>query len=539
MLMSSIAVQRWVVSAPLWLLALLIFAPIIFLLSSWWNVDTELWRHLWDTQLLGLVVNTLILLFGVGVGVTVIGVGLAWLTALCDFPGRRFFDWALILPLAVPAYVLAFVALGIFDFGGPAQSLLRQFGMTGYFDIRGPVTVVTVMTLVLYPYVYLLARSAFLSQGTELLDVAQTLGVGRRSAFFRVAIPAARPGIVAGVSLALMEALADFGAVAIFGFDTFTTAIYKSWYSLFSLHTAAQLASLLLLFVVLTVFTERGMRSRITKLPSSHRQAPRQRIVLGRFWGGFATISASLVVVCAVFIPLWQLSSWVFGAFSEVALIDFYELALRTIGLGILAALCIVPLAMFSAFTCRRANITFLPEVMGLGYALPGSVLAVGIMLCLAMADQVRVSAGEIFGFSWSPVFLGSLFGMLVAYLIRFFRPGYGAIDSAMSRVKPSYLEAGALMGVNRTRRFLGISLPLILPGVLTASLIVFVDVIKEMPASLLLRPFGWDTLAIKIYELTSEGEWQRAALPSLFLVLVSFAPVILLIRQSRRHSNV
>ena len=509
--------------------------PLVFLVKSWWQVDNELWQHLRDTQLLGLIKNTLILVVGVGIGVSLLGVSFAWLTAVCEFPGRKFFDWALMLPLAVPAYVLAFVVLGVFDFGGAAQSTLRSMGMQGYLDVRSPFTVVCVMILVLYPYVYLLARAAFLAQGTELLDVARTLGHGPFSAFFRVVLPAARPAIVAGVSLALMEALADFGAVSVFGFNTFTTAIYKSWLSLFSIETAAQLATLLLLFVILAMASERYFRPRNAGQVSVSQARDRLKLSGGRAW--VATLSCVMVFLLAVAIPFLQLLVWSLDNLAYLLAPEFGELILTTFSLGAFAAIIVLVLALPFAMGVRRTRSELLPEVSGLGYAIPGSVLAVGIMSLLATLDQFWVWMGQVFGLGLKPLFLGSLLGLLFAYVVRFFRPGYSALASGLSSIKNSYIESAMIMGVPQKRIFLGISLPLLMPGFLTGALIVFVDVIKEMPASLLLRPFGWDTLAIKIYELTSEGEWQRAGLAALVLVLVSMIPVALLIRQSRVSS--
>lgn len=528
----------WLWNLPLWLVCALVLLPLGFIVQTWLHVDTEIWRHLWETQLLELFRNTLFLLIGVGVGVTLLGVTLAWLTAVCDFPGRKLFDWALILPLAIPAYVLAFVTLGTFDFGGTAQTVLRSLGVSTYIDVRGPAMVVTVMTLVLYPYVYLLARAAFLSQGTELLEVSRALGMTPVRGFFRVVIPAARPALVAGISLALMETLADFGAVSIFGFDTFTTAIYKSWISLFSLETAAQLASLLLLFVILAIFTELHFR------PDSASQNLEARTVNRFKLNGakaiFATGLCLLVLLCSVFIPLVQLAVWTFDNLAYALDSNFLWLTLRTFSLGLMAAALVICLALPSAFAMRNKNKSHaMAEVAGLGYAIPGSILAIGIMFALAIADSIWVWVGQGIGQNYQPFLLPSLAGLLLAYLIRFFRPGYSSVVSGVRRVSKVYIESASLLGLNSVRIFFTVSLPLMMPGILTGALIVFVDVIKEMPASLLLRPFGWDTLAIKIYELTSEGEWQRAGLPALVLVLVSLVPVILLIRQSRRASAV
>lgn len=521
---------------PLGLLCLVVALPILSLLKTWAQVDADIWQHLWQTQLLGLISNTLVLVVGVAIGVTLLGVSLAWLTAACDFPGRKVFDWALILPLAIPAYVLAFVVLGVFDFGGVVQNLLRQSGLVNYLDVRNAFTVICVMTAVLYPYVYLLARAAFLAQGPELLEIARSLGMRPLPAFFRVVLPAVRPAIIAGVSLALMETLADFGAVSIFGFDTFTTAIYKSWYSLFSLETAAQLASLLLLFVILTLMTERYFRPRHQLDEKTSRSPQRIKLTSAQAW--MATIFCVWVLLLAVVLPMVQLIAWGMGNLGYLLEPEFRSLAIRTFFLGAIAALLVAAIAILCAFASRRLKSDVLAETAGLGYALPGSVLAVGIMFVLGGTDSFWVWMGSMLSLDLKPIFLGSLAGLILAYVIRFFRPGYGAVASGLQRVRHSYIESSALMGVPKSRVFFGVSLPLILPGVLTGALIVFVDVIKEMPASLLLRPFGWDTLAIKIYELTSEGEWQRAGLAALILVLISAIPVVLLIRQSRLTSS-
>lgn len=525
---------------PLVLLCILVLAPMLMLVRSWLVLDETLWQHLWETQLLGLIANTMILLFGVGFGVAVLGVSLAWLTAVCEFPGRRFFDWALILPLAVPAYVLAFVTLGIYDFGGSVQAVLRWLGYSGYFDARHPLMVIWVMTAVLYPYVYLLVRAAFMNQGTHLLSVARTLGRSPSRAFFEASLPAVRPALVAGMALALMETLADFGAVSIFGFDTFTTAIYKSWLSLFSLNTAAQLATLLLLFVMLCLYGERTSRKGIIE-NSRSTSLEQERIVLSKRSKWAATAFCSSILILTVLAPLVQLLIWAHPQWASVLNTDFFGLIFRTFILGLSAAVIVIVFSVgVSAVQTRpdkRVKTTkriLATEFAGIGYALPGSVLAIGIMLCLSALDVAYLGIGQMLGKAWQPLFLGSVVGLLMAYVIRFFRPGYGAVQTGFDAVHNNYMESAELMGFSRWQRFLKITLPLILPGLLTGMLIVFVDVIKEMPASLILRPFGWDTLAIKLYELTSEGEWKRAAIPAIFLVLVSLGPVVMLIKKSR-----
>ncbi len=522
----------------------LVALPLLVVFSGWLHPENEVWRHLAETVLAELVSNTLILVAGVAAGVLVLGVGLAWLTAMCEFPGRRLFDWALMLPLAIPAYVLAFVALGLFDYTGPLQTFLRaSFGPDGFWfpQIRSSGGVVTVMTLVLYPYVYMLARSAFLTQGRGTLEAARILGLGPWSTFFRVAIPMARPAIVAGTSLALMETLADFGAVAIFNYDTFTTAIYKAWFGLFNLAAASQLASLLLPFVALTLLAERRLRGRARYHETTRAVRP-YRFRLRGWRAVFATLAAGSVFALAFAIPLVQLILWAWEVIRDDLDSRYVDLLLNTLSLGGSAALVTASGAMLLAFARRyggdgltRGAVT----TATLGYALPGSVLAVGIMLSLTGVDNFIQSIGHTFGMGGSgQILAGTLVALLCAYLIRFLAVAFGPIDSSLERIRPSLPEAARNLGARSREVLLRVYLPLLRPGILTAMLLVMVDVMKEMPATLLLRPFGWDTLAVRIYEMTSEGEWERAALPAITLVLAGLLPVVILVRRSAARSG-
>jgi len=531
------AQRRWYLIV--FAIASLVVLPLSVLLLSWQTLDREIWAHLWETQMLRLLGNTLSLVLGVGVGVTLLGVSLAWLTSLCEFPGRRWLDWALMLPFAIPAYVLAFVFVGLLDFAGPAQTLLRSwFGA----DLRLPSVrstggVITVLVLVFYPYVYLLARSAFLAQGKGLMEAARVLGQTPWQAFWRVALPMARPAIGAGVALALMETLADFGAVSVFNFDTFTTAIYKTWYGFYSLTTATQLAGLLLLAVMLVLYAER--RTRGAARPSNER--PRSQ-ALYHLKGGkalAACVWCGLVLLCAFVIPLLQLLVW-FWQRGRFDLDERYVgITAHTLALGAMAALITVAVALLLVFARRQAPTRTIRSAVGLanlGYALPGSVLAVSIMLAFSYLDrEVVIPLSSWLGGAGKPLLLGSLFALLLAYLIRFIAVAFGPLEGSLARIRPSLPEAARSLGVSGPRLFARVYLPLLVPGVLSAALLVFVDVLKEMPATLLLRPFGWSTLSVRVFEMTSEGEWARAALPALTLVLVGLVPVILLIRRSAR----
>ncbi|TQV77660.1 iron ABC transporter permease [Exilibacterium tricleocarpae] len=516
----------------------LVLLPVSVIVLSWGSAQTEVWQHLIATQLSRLLGNTLILVLGVGVWVMVLGVSLAWFTATCEFPGRRWLDWALMLPLAIPTYVVAFVALGLLGYSGPVQTLWRHwFGADAWFpDIRGAGGVVMVMTTVLYPYVYMLARAAFLAQGRGLMDASRLLGNGPWSSFLRVALPMARPAIVAGTALALMECLADFGAVSVLNYDTFTTAIYKSWFGFFNLQAAAQLASLLLLFVFAALYAEQRARGsgRIHQQPRRTRTAYQ----LTGWRGLLVSAYCTSVVVLAFVVPVLQLLVWVFETRATGLDSRYGALILRTFTLGGSAALITVAIAVLVAYGQRvsgRLGISTSVRLAGLGYALPGSVLAVGILLAFAYIDRQLINPLRLLlELPPAQILVGSVAALVLAYVIRFFSVAVGPVQAGLERIKPHFQEAAHTLGAGQWRVLRRIYLPLLAPGLLTALLLVLVDTMKEMPATLLLRPFGWDTLAVRVFELTSEGEWQRAALPALTLVLLSIPPVVIMVRRSR-----
>ena len=532
-----------IVSKPQWRVvayagAVLVLLPLLVLALSWNSLDGTIWNHLLETQMARLLGNTLVLAVGVIVGVVLLGVSLAWLTSLCNFPGRRWLDWALMLPFAVPAYVLAFVMIGILDFAGPLQTTLRGWLGNDFrmVSIRSTGGVIFVLVLVFYPYVYMLARGAFLAQGRGLMEAARILGHSPWQAFWRVALPMARPAIGAGAALAVMETLADFGAVSVFNYDTFTTAIYKTWYGFYSLQTATQLASLLLLFVLLALYAERRAQGS-KRFPGSDkpRQGPLFQLRGVRGW--LATGYCLLILALAFVIPLVQLFYWLFTSGSDFDE-RYWSLIRNTLTLGGIAAVTTVVVAMLLVLARRLQPIRRVRSAVALanlGYALPGSVLAVGIMFAFSVADnQLVVPLQAWLGVdSPSPLLLGSLFALLLAYLIRFMAVASGPLDTALARIRPALPEAAHSLGHTGASVFWRVYLPLLMPGLLSAGLLVFVDVLKEMPATLLMRPFGWDTLAVRIHSLTAEGNWPEAALPAITLVATGLLPVIVLIRRS------
>lgn len=512
--------------------------PLAVLFSAWTSPETEVWRHLANTVLPSLLRNTAALLVGVGAGTLVIGCSLAWLTARCEFPGRRWLDWGLMLPLALPAYVLAFVVQGLFDTGGPAQRLLGAIPGAGRlaFEARGTGWVVAVLTLAFYPYVYLLARAAFLGIGRGTIEAARLLGLGPWGTFFRVVLPTARPAIVAGVALALMETLADFGAVSVFNYDTFTTAIYKAWFGLFNLPAAAQLASLLLLVVALALAAERRLRG-AARFHETARGAPPPRIVLRGWPAGLATAAGVLVVAAGFGLPMLQLVGWVLGSEGRDLDARYWTLLAHTLALGGSAAVVTVTGALLVGLARRQLSdrpSRIAADVSTLGYALPGSVLAVGVMMSFAGIDNALNASWRLAGGgSLGPILGGSVAALLLAYLVRFLAVANGPVGSALDRLRPSVIEAARNLGARGLDLARRVYLPLLRPGLLTAALLVLVEVMKEMPATLLLRPFGWETLAVRVFEFTSEGDWQRAALPAVTLVLAGLGPVIWLARRS------
>jgi len=541
-------ISTWLdVNVRLWQLASfaiagMVAAPILIVMLSWFSPAGDIWRHLAQTVLGELLRNTVVLMIGVGFGVFVLGAGLAWLIAMCEFPGRRFFEWALMLPLAMPAYVLAFVAVAMLDFSGPLQSAMRAiFGGEVWFPpIRSAGGIVAVMILAFYPYVYMLARAAFLAQGRRMLETGRVFGLTPWAAFLRVALPMARPALAAGVALALMETLADFGAVSVFNYDTFTTAIYKSWQGLFSLPAAAQLASLLLLFVALGLFGERQLRGRAryhVTARTGHEE--RYRLAGGRALA--ASMICILVLSLAFLIPLGQLLVWVWSTAAEDFDSRYLNFFINTVLLGAAAALVTAFCALLLAYTYRlkpdrlvRGAVRFAT----LGYALPGSVLAVGIMVSFVWFDQWIIEALRSgLGISVGPVLTGTLAALLLAYGVRFMAVAHGPIDSSFERIRPTLWQAARSLGASNWEILWRVSLPLLRTGLMSAGLLVFVEVMKEMPATLLLRPFGWDTLAIRVFEMTSEGQWDRAALPAVTLILTGLIPVVLLVRRSATKS--
>jgi iron(III) transport system permease protein len=481
-------------------MALIVALPLSVILWSFNYPAREIWQHLARYLLADLLLNTAILAGGVLSGTFILGVSLAWLTAVCEFPGRKMFSWALLLPLAIPTYVLAFVFLGILDFSGPVQTTLRAWfpdSRAWFPNIRSAGGIIIVMTMALYPYVYLLTRDAFRTQGKRCMEAAQSLGWNRTSSFFKVALPMARPWIAGGLLLVLMETLADFGAVSIFNFDTFTTAIYKVWFGFFSLPAAAQLASILVIIVFVLIAIEQKTRQKMRFAHNGKAEGSFDRIKLYGWRKWAATLFASAVLLIAFVIPFVQLLIWSAKIYSDEFNFRYFGFLGHSLFFAMLASAGIVICSILIAYAGRRhqGNLDrFIIRVSTLGYALPGTVLAVGMVIVITAVDKQLVDLLKTFvGYEKDTLIQGTIFTVVLAYIIRFLAAGYNSINSAMHRISQSIDEASISLGVKGAALLRRVHIPILKTGLLTAAMLVFVDVMKEMPITLMTRPFGWN----------------------------------------------
>ena len=518
------------------LLAVVVVLP---LAAIAWNAATprfDVWAHLVRTQLGGLAFNTIALLAGVGALVAVIGVGLAWLVATRDFPGRKFFEWALVLPLAMPAYVVGFVLLGLFDYAGPVARLWQAVaGPDARLpDVRSYGGVVIVMALAYYPYVYLLARTAFAERSSALIEAARGLGLRPRDAFLRLAVPVARPAIAAGLALALMETLADFGTVSLFGYQTFTVAVYRVWFGMFDRIAAGQLATVLLLFAAIVLGLERwARRSARFSLPSGGAVAKRASLGRGARW--MATSACGAVLGIAFVLPTSVLVLWTARALADGASIaPLWRQTANTAVIGVAAMAVCLAAALLLAYAARLVRSTViarLGNVALLGYAIPGTVVAVGVIGVLAAVDGAVAGAAGLLDIAPPPLLVTSAIGLLFAYVVRFLAVAYLPIQAGLARVGPALDESARGLGASPARLLASVHAPLLRGALLTAAVLVLVDVMKELPATMLLRPFGFDTLAVGIWQATTESLWLQAAPPALAIVAVGTVLVLLLTR--------
>ncbi|HEV7800031.1 MAG TPA: iron ABC transporter permease [Burkholderiales bacterium] len=519
-----------------WLLAL----PVVVVLANVFTPSHGTWSHLAATVLPEYVRNSLLLMAGVAFGVIVGGVSTAWLTVMCRFPGRRVFEWTLLLPMAVPAYVMAYAYTDFLQFAGPAQTWLREltgWGPREYWfpDVRSLSGAVVMLALVLYPYVYLLARSAFLEQSDSMLEVARVCGYGAWGTFMRVALPLARPAVVAGTALALMETLADFGTVSYFGVQTFTTGIFRAWFSLGDPVAAAQLAAVLLGFVFLLLFVERVTRARASFYNTSHRKRLRNVYRLRGFRAAVAVLFCVTPLVLGFLLPAVILLKLALGGGDAQFGSRYIELTLNTVLLAAITAALAVALALLVAYAARSTRGTVVEiakRIAGMGYAVPGAVIAVGVLIPVTRLDRVLAGWVESWtGASPGLLLTGSIAALVYAYLVRFFAVALHSVEAGLTKITPSMDSAARSLGYGPGATLARVHAPLLWRSALTAALLVIVDVMKELPATFVMRPFNFDTLAVQAYQLASDERLAEAATPALTIVAVGLVPLIVLSR--------
>ncbi|MCU7872529.1 MAG: iron ABC transporter permease [Candidatus Thiodiazotropha sp. (ex Lucinoma borealis)] len=541
----SIRMNAWRIGVPL--IALLLSVPVLVVLSYLFVPAGEVWQHLVDTVLQDYVINSLLLMVGVAMGVLLVGVSTAWLTSMCQFPGRSLFEWALLLPMAIPAYIIAYTYTGLFDFAGPVQTLLRDWTGWGYGDywfpeIRSLEGAALMLSLVLYPYVYLLSRAAFLGQSICVLDVSRSLGNGPWRTFFLVALPLARPAIVAGLSLALMETLADYGTVQYFGVSTFTTGIFRTWYGLNNAAAAAQLSAMLLLVVFALVILEKGSRRQARYHHTTQRHQALTRFQLNPRQSLMAFLICSGALLFGFILPAGQLLWWALTTAEESLDSRFLSLISHSLLLAGAASMLALLLALFLSYGKRRRGswpATIAVRVAGMGYAIPGTVIAIGVMIPFAAFDNALDEwMRQQFGWSTGLLLSGTLVALIFAYLVRFLAVSLQTVEAGLGKIRPTMDEVARSMGTGSGEIVRRVHMPMLKGSLMTALLLVFVDILKELPATLILRPFNYNTLAVRAYELASDERLADASYAALTIVVVGILPVILLSRTITRSRH-
>lgn len=539
--------RTWLSQLPILILTVIVLYPIAFLAVELFTLDIPLWQRLWSTILPRTLWNTFRLVVGVSLGTLAVGVGSAWMVTAYEFPGRPLFDRLLMLPLAIPGFIMGFVYVSIFEFAGPVQTFLRaQFnwsrGDYWFPNIASPSGLILVLTLVLYPYVYILARTAFREQAANTLEAANVLGYDGWQAFRRVALPLARPQIAVGALLVTMESLTDYGTVAYFGYPTLSERIVVLWNTSFDSAAATELAGIMVILALGLLVGERMLRrqARYYQQGSYGRRMARKRLVGWRKW--FATTTCFLLLGAAFILPVIQLTIWSIQRIQEPTITvlsePFIEYTRNTILLGIIGACFTVLIALVVAYSNRKDSIQtvnrprWLSRLVTIGYAMPGAVIAIGVLNVVNPIDGAITDFAV--GLGWNGfgyLLTGTMISLVYGYTVRFMVLGFESISASIDKVKPTMEAAARTMGAGSGRIFSQIHIPLVRTGIGAGAILVFVDIMKELPITLLLRPFGVDTLAVRAHLLSVEGFHESAAIPALMILVSGLIPVFLLMQ--------
>ncbi len=534
----SVANGKWI--APSLLITLVILLPLFVIIIEFFRPATEIWNHFISSLVSGYVKNSVVLMAGTALGTFMLGTGTAWLVSMYRFPGRRFFSWALVMPIAIPAYINGYTWAGMLDYTSPLYTFLRNsFGTdTGaylFVDLLSPKGAILIFSLSLYPYTYLISRAFFINQSAAMLETASSMGRSPWQAFFRVALPMARPAIVAGVTLVLMEVLNDYGLVRYFGVETFTTGIFSAWFAFADRGTALRLAGWLVIIVLLVIMAERFQRgrARFDILGGSYR--PVRRRWPGKTGSVMMTFFTAIPFMLGFLLPFITLVLWTIKTAPVVVDLSFVRLTANSFLLAATAAVTGMAVAVMILFSLRVSGsgvIFMLSKMATMGYALPGAVVAIGIMIPLLQVDDAIRSVVQLLpGSAARWMISSSVFALIYAYLVRFLAVGYNSLEAGYERISKSIDESAATLGSSKGRTLRELHLPLLKGTLLGGGLLIFVDVLKELPLTLILRPFNFDTLAIRAFEYASDERVTQSAPAALIIIVAGMVPAFLLNR--------
>ena len=528
-------------------IAVILILPLFALLVQATLPDEAVFSHLMDTVLPTYISNSLLLMLKVCLGSLVIAVPAAWLVARCDFPGRRYFQWALLLPLAMPAYIVAYVYTDMLDYAGPVQRFLRQvFSWTSpqdyYFpDIRSLSGAAVMLSLVLFPYIYLLARTAFMEQSSSLLHASRIMGCSPWQSFWRLGLPMARPALAVGMALVAMETAADFATVSYFAVPTLTTAVYDTWLGYGSLSAAAKLSAIMLLVIFAMVGFERFARRKQELFQKQSRLTESDRYHLSGFKAWLSFGYCSLLIVLAFLLPFTVLAGYAIDYFDESWNSRFWQYSFNSLYIAAVVSFICVVLALVMMFIRRvspRKSDILPSRLSSTGYAIPGTVLAIGVLVPLTYLDFAINDIYDYFD-ARGPglLFTGSVFALIFAFCVRFVAISIGSIENSYKRISPSLDMASITMGQKPRQLLWRVHLPLLRKGIFAGALLVFIESMKELPAALLLRPIGFENLATHVFQFVSDEQLEHGALAAIVIVLVGLIPLIYLNRSLEQES--
>ncbi|MEG1255419.1 iron ABC transporter permease [Clostridium sp.] len=533
--MKKIRFNGWAILSTIFMLMIVI--PNIDVVLHLFQKPNETWYHIKEYLLRDYVINTVIICTSTAMLTMIIGTSLAWLVSAYDFPMRKFFRWALILPLAIPPYIAAYTYSGILDYTGTVQSFLRNsLGLElsqKYFDIMSIPGAIFIFTIFLLPYVYMVVRAYLEKQSASLIENARLLGENSLGVFFRVVVPISRGVIVAGVTLVVLEILSDYGVVSYLGIQTFSTAIFKSWFSMGDIDSAIRLASILLLTVFIIMTSEKFLRGRKKYSSTNTKIRPLSRKKFNKFYGTLAFLYCGIIFALGFIIPTAQLFKWGFMSYRKILNVEFFTLIYNSLWIALLASLLVVVIAIIIA-NYTRINDNFLSKLYSkltlIGYSIPGAVIAITMVLFFVDLDKKLGWLYKIFDPNAPTLILSmSLVMLIFAYMVRFLAVGYQSIEGGFDKIGKKFYEASRTLGFSKTKTFFLVDLPMIKPAILSAVSLVFVDIIKELPLALLLRPFNFNTLATKVFEYANDEMMVEASVPSLIIIFVSFIAIFIL----------